>query len=93
MDWTVEARQELENMPADGKQLVPAARAELITAVDPTIAALTQMLTCRSGTPRAHLPPPARAVRTSPTSPVAADGWSSPRHADPQISVTDAFWA
>lgn len=35
MDWTVEVRQEFENMPDDGKQLILAARAELVTAVDP----------------------------------------------------------
>ncbi|MER6441703.1 hypothetical protein ABT275_35920 [Streptomyces sp. NPDC001185] len=35
MDWTTEARQDFDAVPADGRQLVLAARAELITAQDP----------------------------------------------------------
>lgn len=37
MDWTLEAREQLDAMPADGRRLVLAARAELITASDPQI--------------------------------------------------------
>ncbi|WP_329468222.1 hypothetical protein [Streptomyces sp. NBC_01431] len=33
MDWTSEARQELDLMPPDGQQLILAARAELVTGV------------------------------------------------------------
>ncbi|MEU9235212.1 hypothetical protein [Streptomyces subrutilus] len=35
MDWTGEARHEFERMPPDGRQLILAARAELVTAPDP----------------------------------------------------------
>lgn len=35
MDWTVEARQAFDSMPADGQQLVLSARAELVNVLDP----------------------------------------------------------
>ncbi|AXE26065.1 hypothetical protein C0216_23700 [Streptomyces globosus] len=93
MDWTVEALQEFESMPDDG---VPAARAELITALDPYYRgidadpSLPHWITVRP------------LASTSPGGPHIADlaggrGWLVftfiRRHADPQITVTDAFWA
>ncbi|MEU9037362.1 hypothetical protein AB0D45_21020 [Streptomyces sp. NPDC048352] len=96
MDWTSEAREEFDGMPADGKQLVMAARAELITAPDPyyrgidTDSGLPHWITVRP------------LASTSPGGPHIADlaggrGWLVftfiRRHADPQITVTDAFWA
>lgn len=96
MDWTAEARQEFDNMPAEGKQLILAARAELITAMDPYYrgidadASLPYWITVRPLT------------STQPGGPHIADlaggrGWLLftfiRRHADPQITVTDTFWA
>ncbi|GAA1565602.1 hypothetical protein ACYTFC_21720 [Streptomyces globosus] len=96
MDWTVEALQEFESMPEDGKQLVLAARAELITVLDPYYrgidadSSLPHWITVRP------------LASTNPGGPHIADlaggrGWLVftfiRRHADPQITVTDAFWA
>ncbi|WP_256104178.1 hypothetical protein [Streptomyces sp. ODS05-4] len=96
MDWTVEARAHLDAMPADGRQLVLAARAELITAADPYYrgvdadASLPHWITVRP------------LASTNPGGPHIADlaggrGWMVftfiRRHAEPQIVVTDAFWA
>lgn len=96
MDWTVEAREAFDSMPADGRQLVLAARAELITAPDPCFrgidadVALPHWITVRP------------LASTSPGGPHIADfaggrGWLIytfiRRHAEPQITVTDAFWA
>ncbi|MFF9158002.1 hypothetical protein ACF1AB_37905 [Streptomyces sp. NPDC014846] len=83
-------------MPEDAKQLVLSARAELITAADPYYrgidadASLPHWITVRP------------LASTSPGGPHIADlaggrGWLIftfiRRHADPQITVTDAFWA
>ncbi|WP_314254526.1 hypothetical protein [Streptomyces sp. DSM 40907] len=83
-------------MPQDGKQLVLSARAELITSPDPYCrgidadASLPHWITVRPLAP------------TSPGGPHIADlaggrGWLiftfTRRHTDPQITVTDAFWA
>ncbi|MEU9255857.1 hypothetical protein AB0D66_28960 [Streptomyces sp. NPDC048270] len=96
MDWTGEARQEFERMPPDGRQLVLAARAELVTAPDPYYrgidadAALPHWITVRP------------LASTSPGGAHIADlaggrGWLVftfvRRHAEPQITVTDTFWA
>ncbi|MFB0631481.1 hypothetical protein [Streptomyces sp. AB3(2024)] len=96
MDWTAEALQEFESLPEDGKRLVLSARAELITAEDPYYrgidadASLPHWITVRP------------LASTSPGGPHIADlaggrGWLIftfiRRHADPQITVTDAFWA
>ncbi|MFF2198817.1 hypothetical protein [Streptomyces sp. NPDC058157] len=96
MDWTLEARQEFDDMPADGRELILSARAELITATDPyfrsidTDIGLPHWLTVRP------------LASTSPGGPHIADlaggrGWLVftfiRRHAEPQITVTDAFWA
>ncbi|WCD91043.1 hypothetical protein KPP03845_200004 (plasmid) [Streptomyces xanthophaeus] len=96
MDWTEEALQEFESMPEDGKQLVLSARAELITASDPYYrgidadVSLPHWITVRP------------LASTSPGGPHIADlaggrGWLiftfTRRHADPQLTVTDAFWA
>ncbi|MFI1941265.1 hypothetical protein ACH44C_29530 [Streptomyces purpureus] len=96
MDWTAAALKEFQSMPADGRQLVMAARAELITVEDPYFrgidadASLPHWITIR---------PPAS---TRPAGPHVADlaggrGWLVftfiRRHAEPQIVVTDAFWA
>ncbi|MFJ5220532.1 hypothetical protein ACIP98_38360 [Streptomyces sp. NPDC088354] len=86
MEWTAEARQEFDAMPADGRQLVLAACAELITAPDPYYrgidadACLPHWVTVR---------PPAS---TNP----GGRGWLIytfiHRHVEPQITITDAFW-
>lgn len=96
MDWTAEALQEFESMPVDGRQLVLAARAELVTAADPYYRgidadlALPHWITVRP------------LASTSPGGPHIADlaggrGWLVftfiRRHADPQITIADAFWA
>ncbi|MFC8014964.1 hypothetical protein [Streptomyces cinereoruber] len=96
MDWTVEARQAFDSMPADGQQLVLAARAELINVLDPYYRGidadimLPHWITIRP------------LASTSPGGPHIADlaggrGWLIytfiRRHAEPQITVTDAFWA
>ncbi|MCJ0872558.1 hypothetical protein [Streptomyces sp. AP-93] len=96
MDWTAEAHQEFEHMPADAKKLILAARAELVTALDPYYrgvdadASLPHWITVRP------------LASTSPGGPHIADlaggrGWLIftfiRRHAEPQITVTDAFWA
>ncbi|WP_255306545.1 hypothetical protein [Streptomyces sp. Wb2n-11] len=96
MDWTAEALHDFESMPQDGKQLFLAARAELITAPDPYYrgidadVSLPHWLTVRP------------LASTSPGGPHIVDlaggrGWLIftfiRRHADPQITVTDAFWA
>ncbi|MEV8529501.1 hypothetical protein AB0451_36165 [Streptomyces sp. NPDC052000] len=95
MDWTSEARQELDLMPPDGQQLILAARAELVTATDPYYrgidadVSLPHWITVRP------------LASTSPGGPHIADraggrGWLIYtficRHAEPQITVTDAFW-
>ncbi|WP_018557327.1 MULTISPECIES: hypothetical protein [Streptomycetaceae] len=95
MDWTAEARQDFDAMPADGRQLVLAARAELITAPDPYYrgidadACLPHWITVRPLT------------STKPGGPHIADlaggrGWLIytfiRRHAVPQITVIEAFW-
>ncbi|MFC8914803.1 hypothetical protein ACGF5F_34420 [Streptomyces sp. NPDC047821] len=96
MDWTAEARRVFDAMPADARRLVLAARAELVTAPDPyyrgidTDASLPHWITVRP------------LASTSPGGPHIADlaggrGWMIytfiRRHAEPQITVTDAFWA
>ncbi|MFE1790813.1 hypothetical protein ACFW7J_20860 [Streptomyces sp. NPDC059525] len=96
MDWTVEARQEFDTMPADAKQLILAARAELITAPDPYFRGIDADL----GLP--HWITVRPLASTSPGGPHIADlaggrGWLFftfiRRHAEPQIIVTDTFWA
>ncbi|MEU2955611.1 hypothetical protein ACIA78_38435 [Streptomyces xanthochromogenes] len=96
MDWTAEARHTFDTMPTDGRQLVVAARAELITAVDPYYRGIDA---------DAHLPhwiSVRPLTSTSPGGEHIADlaggrGWLIytfiRRHAEPQIIVTDAFWA
>ncbi|MEU5812031.1 hypothetical protein [Streptomyces sp. NPDC047718] len=96
MDWTVEARQDFEAMPADGKQLVLAARAELITAPDPYYrgidadACLPHWITVR---PLASTRPGGSHIADL----AGGRGWLVftfiRRHAEPQITVTDVFWA
>ncbi|MEJ8632404.1 hypothetical protein [Streptomyces sp. MS2.AVA.5] len=95
MDWTAEARRRFDDMPAGGHRLVLAVRAELITAADPYYrgidadAGLPHWITVRP------------LASTSPDGPHIAHlaggrGWLVftfiRRHADPQITVTDAFW-
>jgi hypothetical protein len=95
MDWTTEARQEFDLMPPEGQQLILAARAELVTATDPYYrgidadVSLPHWITVRP------------LASTSPGGPHIADlaggrGWLIytfiRRHAEPQITVTDAFW-
>ncbi|MFD4247697.1 hypothetical protein ACFWP3_39860 [Streptomyces sp. NPDC058525] len=96
MDWTAEARLTFDAMPAGGHQLVLAARAELITAVSPYYRGIDA---------DAHLPhwiTVRPLASTSPGGECIADlaggrGWLVftfiRRHAEPQITVTDAFWA
>lgn len=84
-----------QNMPAEGSDLVMSARAELITAEGPYFRGLTPMprFRCMTGRPLAS---------TSPDGPhivnlACGRGWPihtfMRRHADPQIIVTEAFWA
>lgn len=96
MDLTTPVSKALETMPADGRELMMAARAELITAPDPyfrgidTDAALPHWITVRP------------LASTNPSGPHIADlaggrGWIIftfiRRHADPQIVVTEVSWA
>ncbi|WP_406251119.1 hypothetical protein [Streptomyces cyaneofuscatus] len=96
MDWTKQAQHDFQNMPAEGSDLIMSARAELITAVDPYFrgidadASLPHWMTVRP------------LASTSPGGPHIVDlaggrGWLiytfMRRHADPQIVVTEAFWA
>lgn len=96
MDWTKIAWDDFQNMPAEGRDLVTAARAELITVEDPCFrgidadAGLPHWITVRP------------LASTNPGGPHIADiaggrGWLIytfiRRHAEPQIIVTEAFWA
>ncbi|MEU0664258.1 hypothetical protein [Streptomyces lavendulocolor] len=96
MDWTIEARHEFDQMPPDGKQLILAARAELITATDPYYrgidadASLSHWITVR---PLASTNPGGQHIASL----AGGRGWLIYtficRHAEPQIIITDAFWA
>lgn len=96
MDWTKQAEEDFERMPSEGRQLVMAARAELITVDDPYFrgidadVSLPHWITVRP------------LASTRPSGPHIADlaggrGWLIftfiRRQADPQITVTEAFWA
>lgn len=96
MDWTVEARRTFDAMPADGRQLVLAARAELITAPDPYCRGIDADI----GLP--HWITVRPLASTSPGGPHIADlaagrGWVVftfiRRLAEPQITITGIFWA
>ncbi|MFD6416190.1 hypothetical protein [Streptomyces sp. NPDC060194] len=96
MDFTKQAWETFQEMPADGRDLAVAARAELVTAADPYFrgidadVALPHWITVRP------------LASTSPSGPHIADlaggrGWIVftfiRRHADPQIVVLEIFWA
>lgn len=96
MDWTKQAPHDFQNMPAEGSDLVMSGRAELITAEDPYFrgidadASLPHWMTVRP------------LASTNPGGPHILDlaggrGWLiytfMRRHADPQIVVTEVFWA
>ncbi|MFF7180716.1 hypothetical protein [Streptomyces sp. NPDC008121] len=95
MDWTAEAWRDFELMPADARQLVTAARAELVTAIDPYYrgidadALLPHWITVR---PLASTRPGGAHIADL----AGGRGWLVftfiRRHAEPQITVTDAFW-
>ncbi|MEU6215586.1 hypothetical protein ABZ891_37555 [Streptomyces sp. NPDC047023] len=96
MDWTAEALQHFENMPDEGRKLVLSARAELITAQDPYYRGIDADVFL----PHWIIVRPL--ASTNPGGPHIADlaggrGWLIftfiRRRADPQITVTDAFWA
>ncbi|MFH8717691.1 hypothetical protein [Streptomyces zaomyceticus] len=96
MDWTVEARQAFDSMPADGQQLVLSARAELVNVLDPYYRGIDADITLPHWITIRPL------ASTSPGGPHIADlaggrGWLIytfiRRHAEPQITVTGAFWA
>jgi hypothetical protein len=93
--WTKQAQHDLQNIPAEASDLVLSARAELITAEDPYFrgidadASLPHWMTVRP-------------LATRPGGPHIVDladgrGWLiytfMRRHIDPQIVVTEAFWA
>ncbi|MFG3286235.1 hypothetical protein [Streptomyces sp. NPDC048111] len=95
MDWTIEAREEFDRMPPEGQSLIMAARAELITATDPYFRGIDADVTLP------HWITVRPLTSTSPGGPHIADlaggrGWLIytfiRRHAEPHITVTDAFW-
>ncbi|MFF4182719.1 hypothetical protein ACFYZ9_05985 [Streptomyces sp. NPDC001691] len=95
MDWTKEAGEAFSPMPAEGRQLVMAARAELITVDDPYFRGID------ADTSLPHWIAVRPLASTSPGGPHIADlaggrGWLIftflRRHAEPQIIVTDVFW-
>ncbi|MGW0315132.1 hypothetical protein [Streptomyces flavidovirens] len=95
MDFTKQAWEDFQLLPADGRELMMAARAELITAADPYFrgidadVSLPHWITVRP------------LASTNPSGPHIADlaggrGWIIftfiRRQADPQIVVTETFW-
>lgn len=96
MDWTKQAQDDFQGTSAEGSALIMSARAELVTSDDPCFrgidadASLPLWMTVRP------------LASTSPGGPHIVDlaggrGWPVctliRRHAEPQIVVTEAFWA
>ena len=95
MDWTLDARAAFEAVPNHVREIVLAARAELVTAKDPYFRGIdtascradgTQVMPVRSSDPKG-----ARLLLFD-----DENGWLKytfvPRIADPQITVEEFFW-
>ncbi|MFH8887153.1 hypothetical protein [Streptomyces sp. NPDC017949] len=96
MDWTKQADQDFRSMPAEAVELIMSARAELITAEDPYFRGVDADV----GLPHWMTVRPLASTRPGGSHIVdlaGGRGWLiytfMRRHAEPQIVVTEAFWA